>query len=185
MCMDHRLHAANEALGLSSTVVFIHSKNLCLDFYCLSFFNHITTNLKCCNLESNTSTLLWLLRCLCFASRSFFFFTWLDFPVFLPHCSAFTPLHLNPLVTCDFSSALRSKHHGEVRQHVCSTVSKTTATSPVPEHRLFLNPDPENLAHACTRRLKQQSGADAPSASKPKPQIMSGTWKSSCGPAAE
>lgn len=62
-------------------------------------------------------------------------------------------------------------------------VSKTTATSLAPEDGLFLNP--ENCCTRCTRRLKQQSGADAPSASKPKPQIMSGTWKRSCGPAAE
>lgn len=48
---------------------------------------------------------------------------------------------------------------------------------------LFL--DPGNCCTCCTRRLKQQRGADAPSASKPKPQIMSGTWKRSCGPAAE
>ncbi|KAI9544584.1 hypothetical protein NQZ68_001457 [Dissostichus eleginoides] len=61
--------------------------------------------------------------------------------------------------------------------------SKITATSPDPEDGLFLNP--ENGCTWCARRLKQQSGADAPSASKPKPQIMSGTWKRSCGPAAE
>lgn len=42
----------------------------------------------------------------------------------------------------------------------------------------------ENCCTCCTRRLKQQRGADAPSASKPEPQIMSGTRKRSCGPSA-
>lgn len=59
-----------------------------------------------------------------------------------------------------------------------SEITKTTATSPALEDRFFLR-------SGAPWRLKQQSGADAPSASKPKPQIMSGTWKRSCGPAAE
>lgn len=54
----------------------------------------------------------------------------------------------------------------------------TRRTAPLDEPFL----DPENCCTRCTRRLKQQSSRDAPSASKPKPQIMSGAGERSCDP---